>query len=495
MTIAELIAGLSIELVRGSGSTVIREIVEDSRCAGPGCLFVARAGAKVDGCAFIADAIAGGAVAVLCNDAGAVPDGAAVVVADDVATAVGRLAERFHGHPGKALRLIGITGTNGKTTTAHLIHQILNQAGVRCGLVGTVQIDDGAAVTPASLTTPPAIETSRILRRMVDSGCAAAALEVSSHALQQRRTAGLSFHAAVFTNLSGDHLDYHGTMDAYAQAKAGLFESLVAESCAIVNIDDPAADRMLRDCVGRTLRCSLTDPTADCFAEVGRQTIANVEVVLTGPWGVFEVCLGLIGRHNVANALHAAAVCWVFGVERAALQSGLSCCTPPPGRLEAVTGRGNDFTVLVDYAHTDDALANVLHALRPLVPIGGRLRLVFGCGGDRDRTKRPRMARTAARFADELIITSDNPRTEDPQAIIDDILEGIPAQRLAETITLVDRRHAIEHAIQRTQPGDVLLIAGKGHEPYQIIGTQKRPFDDRLVAADALTNHRAKAVT
>jgi UDP-N-acetylmuramoyl-L-alanyl-D-glutamate--2,6-diaminopimelate ligase len=393
--------------------------------------------------------------------------------------------------------LVGITGTNGKTTVGHLIHEMLNDVGIRCGLTGTVQVDDGADTRPAALTTPPAVEISRLLRAMVDHGCAAAVLEVSSHALHQRRTAGISFDAAVFTNLSGDHLDYHRTVAAYAETKATLFRTLAPTAAAIVNIDAPAAGRMLRGCRGRVLTCSLRAPGADCYAEVGRQTTRTTEVVFTGPWGSFDAQLPLTGRHNVTNALQAAAVCSWLGVQRADLPLLLERCTAPPGRLEPLTGPHDEFAVLVDYAHTDDALASALEALRDLPPdeLGprGRLRVVFGCGGDRDRTKRPRMARVAARFADELIITSDNPRTEDPQAIIDDIVAGIPFDRLADTLTLVDRRQAIEAAIERTEPGDVVLIAGKGHEPYQIIGTRRRPFDDRRVAARALARHRAQA--
>jgi len=296
----------------------------------------------------------------------------------------------------------------------------------------------------------------------------------------------------VFTNLTGDHLDYHRSMDAYAQAKARLFRSLSAEAWAVVNIDDPSASQMVRDCSARGLTTSLVDPGADCFAKCDNQTIEQVDASFRGPWGKFSVCLPLVGEHNVANALQAAAACWVMGLKRDALRTGLNSCSAPPGRLEPVTTPNDDFTVFVDYAHTDDALDNVLQALRPLVPEAGRLRVVFGCGGDRDRTKRPRMAAVAARYADELIITSDNPRTEDPQTIIDEILVGVPQARRADTVTLVDRRAAIEHAIERWGPDDVVLIAGKGHEPYQIIGTQKHPFDDRRVAAEAIAFSAAK---
>ncbi|MEE8155793.1 MAG: UDP-N-acetylmuramoyl-L-alanyl-D-glutamate--2,6-diaminopimelate ligase [Phycisphaerales bacterium] len=492
MRIAELIQGSSIELVRGSPQTEVCEIVEDSRVASAGCLFVARAGTESDGSAFIEEAVSKGSVAILGANSTNIPEGVVALTADSPARAAAHLAERFNGHPATILQIVGITGTNGKTTIAHLVHHLLTHADVTCGLIGTVQIDDGAETTPASLTTPSAIDVSRLLRAMVNNHCTAAAIEVSSHALDQDRVAELPFDVAVFSNLSGDHLDYHQSMDDYAQAKARLFRSLSPDACAVINIDDPNASQMVRDCSARVLTTSLVDPGADCFAKCDNQTIEQVDASFRGPWGKFSVCLPLVGEHNVANALQAAAACWVMGLKRDALRTGLNSCSAPPGRLEPVTTPNDDFTVFVDYAHTDDALGNVLQALRPLVPEAGRLRVVFGCGGDRDRTKRPRMAEVAARYADELIITSDNPRTEDPQTIIDEILVGVPASCRADIMSVVDRRAAIEYAIEQCGPNDVVLIAGKGHEPYQIIGTQKRPFDDRRVAAEAIASRTVK---
>ena len=492
MRIEELIQGLSIALVRGSPQTEVCAVIEDSRVASAGCLFVARTGTELDGSAFIEEAVANGAVAVLGENLVNVPEGVVALGADNPAVAVAELAERFNGSPATALRIVGITGTNGKTTIAHLVQHILNRAGVSCGLIGTVQVDDGATTTPASLTTPSAIDISRCLRTMVDNHCAAAALEVSSHALDQGRVAAVPFDVAVFSNLSGDHLDYHRSMDRYAQAKARLFQSLSVDACAVINIDDPAAAQMIRDCSARVLRTSLVDPGADCFAQCDDHTIDHVDAIFRGPWGDLNVRLPLVGEHNVANALQAAAACWAMGVTEDALREGLLSCIAPPGRLEPVTTPGDDFTVFVDYAHTDAALENVLAALRPLVGEARRLHVVFGCGGDRDRTKRPRMAQVAARYAKKLIITSDNPRTEDPQTIIDEILTGIPEASRTEVVAIVDRQAAIEYAIEQCHAGDVLLIAGKGHEQYQIIGKQKRPFDDRRVAADAIALSAAK---
>ncbi|UCD75704.1 MAG: UDP-N-acetylmuramoyl-L-alanyl-D-glutamate--2,6-diaminopimelate ligase [Phycisphaerales bacterium] len=494
MKIADLIDGLPVSLAGGSGEASVEAIVEDSRLATSGCLFIARPGTETDGRRFIADAIARGAVAVLTDDATAVPDQVAALAAADVPVAAAHLAERFHGHPSRRLKLVGITGTNGKTTTAHLIHQLLNRYGIRTGLMGTVQIDDGQSVHPATLTTPPAIEISRTLSRMVEHGCTAGAMEVSSHALDQSRTAGLHFTGAVFTNISGDHLDYHHSMDSYIAAKRRLFESLPADGWAVINIDDSASAKMIDACKCRVVTTGLNDATADCRAEIRKLAIASTEVTFTGPWGMLDLNLPLVGHHNVINALQAAATCSLMGLEGETLAQGLLKCTSPPGRLEPVTDGDEDFSVLVDYAHTDAALENVLEALRPVLPEHGRLIVVFGCGGDRDRTKRPRMAAVACRLADEVIITSDNPRTEDPQAIVDEAAAGIPPQRRDQTAVQVDRAKAIELAVSMARPGDVILIAGKGHEDYQVVGHEKRHFDDREVAAAALRKHRLRPI-
>lgn len=500
IAVGTLIAGLPVELIAGSAATVVRDVVEDSRRATPGCLFVARQGTRADGERFVYDAVGRGAAAVLSGRAVEPAAGSALTLlaARHPGAVLGPLAQRFHGDPGRGMRLVGVTGTNGKTTVCHLIHQMLRRAGARCGLIGTVQVNDGAAPRPAEMTTPGAVDLARMLAAMRDNGCRAAVLEVSSHALHQGRTDGIPFEVGVFTNLTGDHLDYHGTLEDYAAAKAILFERLSPAGRAVVNADDPGSQRMTAGCRAEVLTVSLDDRarrSASCRATIGRRTISSSEVVFTGPWGAVELALPLTGRHNVLNALSAAAACWALGLDAAALGEGLAGCSAPPGRLEPVTAESDPFCVLVDYAHTDDALANVLQALRPLVPSGGRLRVVFGCGGDRDRSKRPRMAAVAAGIADEMIVTSDNPRTEDPETIIDEILTGVPRARLGGMTRIACRRSAIEHALERTEPGDVVLIAGKGHEPYQIIGTEKRPFDDRLVAAEALSRLRSVSHT
>jgi UDP-N-acetylmuramoyl-L-alanyl-D-glutamate--2,6-diaminopimelate ligase len=492
--IGELIAGQPVTLARGDANAEVRDITEDSRAVIPGSLFIARRGLSADGRAFIPQAVEAGAVAVLCDNAEGVSDEVAAIIADDVPLAAAMLAERFCGNPSQSLTLIGITGTNGKTTTTHLIHQMLGRRShilrdrpkTPTGLVGTVFVDDGTGPMPAELTTPPAIVLSRLMGRMVTNGCRACVMEVSSHALDQQRVAGLHFDIAVFTNLSGDHMDYHGSVEAYIAAKAKLFAMLPEIGIAIVNSDDAVAVNMIEQCMARVVRCSLSDEESDCHAVIHHESITHVDVTLRGPWGLFDVHLPLCGRHNVMNALQAAAVSHALDMSGDTICELLKRCAAPPGRLEPVTRPNESFAVYVDYAHTDDALENVLRALKPLVPDGGRLHVVFGCGGDRDRSKRPRMASVAARYADRVYVTSDNPRTEDPQAIVDEVMAGIPAGMRGQTQSIVDRREAIHAAIAAARPNDVVLIAGKGHEDYQIIGRTKRPFDDRRIAREAL---------
>jgi UDP-N-acetylmuramoyl-L-alanyl-D-glutamate--2,6-diaminopimelate ligase len=466
----------------------IWSLCEDSRKVRPGALFFARAGTKADGRAFIADAIARGAVAVVAPSGTGRPEGTPAVAwceARDPSLAAALIAERFHGNPTRSLELIGVTGTNGKTTIAYLVQQLFAGAGLRCGLVGTVEIDDGRERVPSQLTTPPALELSELFARMVDHGCRAAAMEVSSHSLDQHRVAGLSFRTGIFTNLTGDHLDYHGTMERYAAAKARLFHMLDEGGTAVLNIDDPW-HRAMMPARAKVLRTSLADPGADCLATVHRMGLDAMEVTFRGPWGMIELRLPLVGRHNAMNALQAAAAAWSCGIDGERIARALAGCHAPPGRLQPVSVGGAGFSVLVDYAHSDDALANVLRALRPTVPDGGRLRVVFGCGGDRDRTKRPRMAKVACEGADEVIVTSDNPRTEDPSAIIAEIMTGVPDSARGRVAVELDRSRAIAHAVTSAREGDIILIAGKGHEDYQIIGTEKRSFDDRREAEAAL---------
>ena len=527
MLLQQLIDGLDLQLVQGSGTLEISDLTDDSRQVTPGCAFIVRPGTKTNGSAFLADALQRGAAAIITEERcrlADVPQATAMVHAKVVDQALaGRLAERFFGEPSRRLKIVGITGTKGKTTIAFLVQQMLNFEasrgsggfGGRCGMIGTVYIDDGVTRRPAELTTPGAIDFSRYLGAMVRQGCQAAVAEFSSHALHQGRIAALHTDVAVFTNLTGDHLDYHKTMDAYADAKAILFETLAPGAVAVVNLDDPYADRMRRGCRAEVLGCTLVAnrPGASVWARILELGAGYARAVFRGPWGEFTVKLPLLGRHNVLNALQAAAAVWVLTrMPPDQLKAALEQAVPPPGRFEPVRVESTRITptVLVDYAHTHDALAKTLEALRPLT--SGRLMVMFGCGGDRDRTKRPKMAAEACRLADVVVITSDNPRTEDPQAIMAEILQGVPPGIIfANTLNKnqdaadvpeknqknqkkymieQDRAAAIAQIIAEARPGDMVLLAGKGHEDYQIIGTTKRHFDDREHAAAALRKWR-----
>lgn len=549
MRIGDLIHGLNLRVVQvlGGGGEAdaaagagvrICDITEDSRTVMPGSLFIARKGEKADGKRFIPAAVQAGASAILTDDPSFAlpPPGAhgthgpvVLLAADDVPLAIAQLAERFYGNPSSKMTVIGVTGTNGKTTTTFLIHQMLNRLGVRCGLVGTVVIDDGTEVAPASMTTPPALELSRTLARMHEAGCKAVVMEASSHALHQRRVGGphaIGFNVGVFTNLTGDHLDYHGTMEDYADAKATLFAGLpdgASGGVAIVNIQDQWHTRMVRGSRARLVRCAVDEPKGlPIVGGVAPETVWRAKVLsadttgtnveLAGPWGGSGIShakmrIPLVGGFNVMNALQAlATVHAAYGgtgeddLSFEIISRALEAASAPPGRLEPVTPDNAPIDVLVDYAHTDDALKTVLVVLREAMVqrsrggrTAGRLWCVFGCGGDRDRTKRPRMGKVACELADRVVLTSDNPRTERPEAIIDEVKTGMVGGH-AEVIVEPDRERAITLALSEAQPGDVVIIAGKGHEDYQILPDPARPgstitrhFDDREVARAVLT--------
>ncbi len=484
MHVGQLIKGFGVELARGRPGTAITGVWDDSRRISDGNLFIARSGAADDGARYIADAVDRGAAAVLASPGVDVPAGVSVLIADDVNAITPHLAERFHGNPSRRLRLIGVTGTNGKTTTVWMIRHLLNagdSGGGRCGLISTIEVDTGGGVPrSAALTTPGACELSAILAAMVANGCVSCAMECSSHALAQGRCDALSFDVAVFTNLSGDHLDYHASMEAYAASKGKLFAMLGAGGRAVINADDPAGGVMMASCRAAATWYGLGESAAIVRAD------ATGSVVRVGHGAdAVEARLPLIGRHNVYNLLAAGHAIGSF----AGLAAAVSTLPHVPGRLERVTADAAPLTVLVDYAHTDDALRNVLEALRPLVPGGARLHVLFGCGGDRDRTKRPRMAQVACELADAVVITSDNPRTEDPQAIIDDIVRGVPPTHRDRVACMVDRGAAIDHIVERAGAsgrGDIVLLAGKGHEDYQVIGDRRLAFDDRVAARHAV---------
>ncbi len=457
----------------------------DSRLVRQGDIFVAIAGSAADGHRFIDQAVANGARYVVCQDRDHRSASAVTVVVENSARAAGLLAQASRGRPASKLTNLAVTGTNGKTTVAFLVHACVTHAGKRCGLMGTVVYDTGSGVTPASLTTPDPLTVAEMQHSMVEAGAEYMVIEASSHALSQDRLAGIGFRAAAFTNLSGDHLDYHKTEESYLAAKTRLFTSLRPDGTAVLNRHAPQSETIARQTRARLCWYAVDEP-ADITAHVESMTVAGARFTLEHDGRRAEVVTPLLGAYNVANHLAAAGLCLAAGFDLPTVAAGLSSLKAIPGRLEKVGA--DEFSVLVDYAHTDDALQNVLTTLEPLCK--GRLIVVFGCGGDRDKTKRPRMAAVAQRLADVVIVTSDNPRTERPEAIIEDIVAGFGNGTSKAIEIEADRRKAIERAIQKARKDDVILIAGKGHETYQIIGTEKIHFSDKEVAQQCLRGRR-----
>ena len=497
MRLGEVIANAA-RLVRGSPETEIARVAYDSRAAGPGALFCALPGASVDGARFIADALAKGAVAILAEREveGAFP----LVVAPDARRAMALAAAQLFRRPAAKLAMLAVTGTNGKTTTAHLVDEMARAAGRRTGLIGTVEQRINGKSRPAAHTTPESVDLQELLAEMVEAGCEIVPMEVSSHALAQSRVAGIRYRAAAFTQLTRDHLDYHLSMEAYFDAKARLFhEHLAAEGTAIIGRDDAWSDRLaagLSD-TNRTVWRYAIDTPSQLRATNVKLSLAGFEATFETPLGTRAVTSPLVGEHNVKNALAATGLALAAGVPLNAVVEALSVSRGAPGRLEPVEdplGR----RIFVDYAHTDDALARVLDAINLLKQPEARVICVFGCGGDRDQGKRTLMGRAAATRAHAVVVTSDNPRTESPEAIVSQIVPGIEAQgmtlksveELAQGergyVTMLDRAQSIAAAVRLARPGDVVLIAGKGHEDYQLVGREKRPFDDREVARQAL---------
>jgi UDP-N-acetylmuramoyl-L-alanyl-D-glutamate--2,6-diaminopimelate ligase len=460
-------------------------VTYDSRRVTPGAVFVALRGLKMDGAAFAPQAIAAGAAAIVAEVAAPGPEGVAWITVPDARLALAYLAAEFNGHPSRQMQVVGITGTNGKTTTAYLVSAILEAGGIKSGLMGTVLYRVGDREFEATRTTPEAPEVQVFMNEMVASGCRACVMEVSSHALALKRVDGIRFAAGIFTNLTRDHLDFHTGMDDYFAAKRRLFEMLPDDAPAVINIDDPRGASLL-DVVKSPLTYGLTR-SADVSPGSLSYSLNGLQFEVRSPRGPMRVRSKLVGRPNVYNILAAIAATSALGVPTEAIEQGLKDLAGVPGRFEVASGPDDDVTVVVDYAHTDDALRNLLETTRPVAQ--RRLITVFGAGGDRDRTKRPLMGMVAARLSDVVVITSDNPRTEDPNRIIEEVKRGADAetrQSGAEVLTRPDRREAILHAVGMADPGDVVLVAGKGHETAQTIGKETRPFDDRVAAAAAL---------
>jgi UDP-N-acetylmuramoyl-L-alanyl-D-glutamate--2,6-diaminopimelate ligase len=489
-TLRDQVAAPPLAGIPGSDRQV-SAVAYDSRRVVPAAVFVALKGLKADGAAFTEQAVSRGAQAVVSESPA--PEGIAVpwVVVLDARLALALLADRFFDHPSGRLPVIAVTGTNGKTTTAYLLAAMLDQAGRRAGMLGTVTYRIGGEDHEASRTTPEAPDLQQLLSDMLRLGNRSAVMEVSSHALSLKRVDGMHFAAAVFSNLTRDHLDFHEDMEAYFAAKRRLFEMLPRDAPSVINLDDPRGPSLV-EISGRPVSYAINAPAAVRPGPV-EMTLGGLRFDVTTPKGVVHIQSQLVGRPNVYNILAATATAVSLDVPIDAIERGVAGLAGVPGRFEVVSNAGADVTVVVDYAHTDDALRNLLETARPLG--ARRLVTVFGCGGDRDRSKRPLMGMVAARLSDLVVITSDNPRTEDPKRIIEEIERGIAAgsqssPRTPVVVSIVDRAEAIERAIALAEPGDVVLIAGKGHEKYQQVGDRVLPFDDGEVARAGLAKRR-----
>jgi UDP-N-acetylmuramoyl-L-alanyl-D-glutamate--2,6-diaminopimelate ligase len=487
MELAELIGGLQDPIVSGSLERRIISLCYDSREAGPGSLFVAIRGKVVDGHSFIDQAIDRGAEAVVAEKPG-LTQRATLIQVSDSRDALARLAATFYRNPSTQLRMIGVTGTNGKTTTTFLIKHLLERAGQRTGLVGTVLYEIGERILPAARTTPESLDLQSILSQCVDARCSNVVMEVSSHALELGRVDEINFRVAVFTNLTQDHLDFHPGMKEYFDAKAKLFAGLKKSEgktpAAVINIDDAYGQQLIAR-LGRDLPVITygMGARADLRASNFKVELTGTSYQLDLKGKSFLVRLPLIGRFNIYNSLAALAAVQAIGLDIRQAVLALARAPQVPGRLESLSAK-RQFQVFVDYAHTDDALLNVIRTCRDLNP--NRLIVVFGCGGSRDKSKRPLMGAVVDQNADFSIITSDNPRKEDPAQIIRDIEGGFKSKRFE---VIVDRREAINRAIQLAEPRDIILIAGKGHEKYQEFADRTVPFDDIEVAARALADN------
>jgi UDP-N-acetylmuramoyl-L-alanyl-D-glutamate--2,6-diaminopimelate ligase len=502
VTLGELIARLPDARLTGDGSATVSAVTHDSRQAGTDSVFVAIRGLATDGNLYVDAARRKGAVAVV-SEQPPQPGGPWVQV-PDAREALATLAAAVLGDPAQRLTLVGVTGTNGKTTTTHLIDAALRAAGHQVGLIGTIKYRVGDRLAEAVRTTPESSDLQELFRDMVAAGCDHAVMEVSSHSLALKRVHGLRFQVAVFTNLTRDHLDFHGDMDNYFAAKRALFDTLLREDGhAVINAADDRAPELVSVAKGKVWTFGVDESAertvvnerggasprranerkADLQATDVSLSLGGTRFVARTPAGDLVVESPLLGRFNVENLLAALGASLALGLPSAAVLRGLQSVTGVPGRLERVAA-GQDFTVVVDYAHTDDALKNLLETVRALKP--RRVITVFGCGGDRDRSKRPLMGAVASRLSDAVVVTSDNPRSEPPESIIEEILRGMNGGRGAERHVLVDRRDAIAKALELAGPGDAVVIAGKGHETYQVLRDRTVPVDDRQVARDLL---------
>ncbi|NLW55395.1 MAG: UDP-N-acetylmuramoyl-L-alanyl-D-glutamate--2,6-diaminopimelate ligase [Firmicutes bacterium] len=482
MKLKTILEGIPVLDVTGDLETEISAVVLNSQQVTPGTLFIALQGSRHDGHQFVAEAIARGAAAVMVERTVDVKPGVVRVIVEDTQAAQALVGKNFYQDPASKLKLIGVTGTKGKTTTTYLIRSLLNTAGLKTGLIGTIANIINERKLPARNSTPVALELQQLLAEMVKAGMEYVVMEVSSHGIALNRIAGLSFLRGIFTNISRDHLDFHHTFDEYFRTKTQFFQDLPPDGLAIVNLDDQGGQQIAADC--RSLLSYGLTPEAQIRAEQVVSTMHETQFTLVTPAGRIPVTLNLLGHFNVYNALAAAALGYSLGLELDVLRQGLNRLTGVPGRFELVPG-GKGYKVVVDYAHSPDSLENVLLTAQSLAK--NRVITVFGCGGNRDQGKRPIMGRIAARLSSHSIITNDNPRREAPQAIADQIKEGFEEEGQSSSYEVIlDRAAAIKKAVSLAQEGDLVLIAGKGHETYQDFGEYKVHFDDKEIAALAM---------
>ena len=481
MKLTEIMQGVVVKEWQGGRQAEVSALAYESTAVAAGSLFCTWKGKARDGHSYIPEAMERGAVAIVAEKKMMDLAGPNIRV-ENGRRALGRMAANFYGHPSKEVQVIGLTGTNGKTSTAMLIQALFEAGGLRCGLLGTVGNDTGKGRVSAKQTTPEALDLQQFLAEMRENGCRAAAVEVSSHALEQGRTEGVDFAGAVFTNLGRDHLDFHQSMEEYEKAKSLLFRGLRAGSFAVINQEDPAGIRMMAQCAPGVRVLTYGVERGDVHTRDLKMGVGGSTFILCTPAGELPTSLPWRGRFNVLNALAAAGAAMLGGLSAEKVASALGRAPVVPGRMERIAGEG-EISVLVDFAHTEEAVGAALETVRPLCR--GDLWVVLGAGGDRDKGKRPKMAAVAARLADRVILTSDNPRNEDPKIILSEMVAGVPKGRAVEVIE--HRAEAIRAAVLGAKAGDVVLVAGKGHEEFQEICGEKMPFSDRREIERSLT--------
>ncbi|MFA0962820.1 UDP-N-acetylmuramoyl-L-alanyl-D-glutamate--2,6-diaminopimelate ligase [Roseivirga sp. BDSF3-8] len=481
MALKDIVYRVSLKSVSGDMNDSVTGITFDSRAVNKGDLFVAVRGTATDGHLYIDKALEKGASAIVCEELPAdLKEGVTWIEVENSAKALGLIASNYYNNPSSRLSIIGVTGTNGKTTTVSLLFRLFSKLGYKCGLLSTVVNRIGTEEVKATHTTPDALQLNELLDRMAKEGCTHVFMEASSHALVQERMAGLAFRGAVFSNISHDHLDYHGTFEEYIKAKKKLFDELPKGAFALVNADDRRANVMLQNTKASKKSFSLKS-MSDYKARVLSNTLEGLELDIDNKVGWYR----LIGDFNAYNLLAVYSVAVELGEDPEEVLTALSELKPAPGRFEHVPNKLG-ITAIVDYAHTPDALENVLATIKEVRTTNEQVITVVGCGGDRDKAKRPLMAEIACRFSDKVILTSDNPRTEDPERIIKDMQEGVSASNYRKAMSITNRREAIKAALGMAQAGDIVLVAGKGHETYQEIDGIRHDFDDKKVIADVL---------